>query len=454
MRISRRNLSLLIESLLTENLNREEVAKTVPKKIRKMVTSILYKATHPARLDGSEYAIFDEVLTAMEDQYMSKTGKRYEDIDYDDADWKEEVGKIADIISKTFSGSFPYSTAYMPHDVIGVGETDQDIEKNRGVILNWVLNRAKQDVAQYSAKELAQLHDKYTYTVQNSYELRSPLTPRLLDVFDTLGYMLYDNKNKYIDPLTPRMSKIDQIGQWPAEIEHYFLYRHLFPPELRNLNAFESYKKLSDYLYSMEEVISEYKAKAAKKHLDNAIEGAKFLRGSWSRDGGQLKPNPKTGYYTQPDGEGVVVAQIMNEPAAIAFCRDRPGAHPKGGEHCRLCTGATVDADYYEMYSRAGPLFYVEVDGERYQIHFASGQYRDVHDAQTRGPVRETVVMTLVRELAKEFGNLDDFDEDYVSPVGKILANQHPLRPDKGQVYGPSLEELLDNYGFMGPPQY
>ena len=106
MRISRRNLSLLIESLLTENLNREEVAKTVPKKIRKMVTSILYKATHPTRLDGADYAIFDEVLTAMEEQYMSKTGKRYEDIDYDDADWKEEVGKIADIISNSIKCIF------------------------------------------------------------------------------------------------------------------------------------------------------------------------------------------------------------------------------------------------------------------------------------------------------------------------------------------------------------
>ena len=442
MRISRRNLSLLIESLLTENLNREEVAKTVPKKIRKMVTSILYKATHPARLDGAEYAIFDEVLTAMEEQYMSKTGKRYEDIDYDDADWKEEVGKIADIISETFSGSFPYSTAYMPHDVIGVGETDQDIEKNRGVFLNWVLNRAKQDVAQYSAKELAQLHDKYTYTVQNSYELRSPLTPRLLDVFDALGYLLYDNKNKYPGPLTPRMAKIDQIGQWTPDIEHYFLYRHLFPPELRNLNAFESYKKLSDYLYSMEEVIRLEKERRQNK-LDNekVQDGAKFFRGSWNMSDGPgalgLDPNSQTQYYTKPDSEGIVVAQILNRPAAIKLCRDIPE------EVCKWCTGSTYEHDYFAQYAEQGPLFYVEINGKRYQLHFATGQYMDVHDLSIRDEELEKVLTVLFDELAEEFGGFDEMDSN-----GAYLAALKIRDKYRGSA------AALDAVGLLGAPQY
>ena len=473
MRISRRNLSLLVESLLVEGISYQDLRPGKEKKILKIYKSIVFSlsrslssAPREGLLGGTiDSMVFNYLLkTAPEEQVPLLRRKTldgdYSFIDYESPAWKEEEKRIL-LVFASAAQTLTAMGTLIPSDARGPGETYKDEEVNRGMILTWLVKKSVEDFAKfskesaegirmYNVEQFEPLYDKHhVKSLATDDEIQSPLTIVILNSLEVLsedmkkGYdkiqrQRYDGKTGHY--LSARDLNIN-TGRWIPDVEKFYMFRHLLPPEKKQLNSFRSYKDLHETLEAAEPAIASYKEKKAAKELVAAVQsGAKFFRGGWSLDEeGRLTPNPKTEYYTKPDDEGIVVAEELNREAAIAFCRDKP----QGREHCDWCTGATVDTNYYEQYSSQGPLFYVEVRGKRFQIHFASGQYKDVHDSEIQGDEYEKVLTVLFDELSKEFGGFNEMDSN-----GAYLAALKIRDKYRGSA------AALDAVGLLGAPQY
>lgn len=73
-----------------------------------------------------------------------------------------------------------------------------------------------------------------------------------------------------------------------------------------------------------------------------------------------------------------------DETATVVVPEDEAAAC-KYGRGTRWCTAATQGSNYFEHYSSKGPLYIIlpkkpTYDGEKYQLHFPSGQYMDPED--------------------------------------------------------------------------
>jgi len=474
MKISRRNLSLLVESLLVEGMSFEDLRPGKEKKILKIYKSIVFsisRSLSSATREGLLGGIIDSMLKG----YLRKVAPEeqvpvllhrilegdYSFIDYESPEWKEEEKRILMILASA-TQPITYMSSLIPSDVTGPGEMPKDALVNKGMILTWLVKKSAEDFAKlskesaegirmYDVQKFEPLYDKHYHveSLATDDEIQSPLTIVILNSLEVLsqdmkkGYdkiqqARYDGKTGHY--LSARDLNM-HTGGWSSDVEKFYMFRHLLPAEKRQLNSFRSYKELRETLEAAEPAIALYKEKKAAKELAAAVQsGAKFFRGGWNLDEeGRLTPNPETEYYTKPDSEGIVVAEELNREAAIAFCRDKP----QGREHCAWCTGATVDTNYYEQYASQGPLFYVEIRGKRFQIHFASGQYKDVHDSEIQGNVYEKVLDVLLAELAKEFGGFNEMNSQGVYPAALKIRDKY-----KGSVYA------LDRLGYLGPPQY
>lgn len=474
MKISRRNLSLLVESLLAEGMSYQDLRPGKEKKILKIYKSIVFslsRSLSSALREGLLGGIIDSMVfnyllkTVPEEQVLLLRRKTldgdYSFIDYESPAWKEEEKRILLILASATQPLTTMSTL-IPSDARGPGETQKDEEVNRGMILNWLVKKSAEDFAKfskesaegirmYNVEQFEPLYDKHFHvkSLATDDEIQSPLTIVILNSLEVLsedmkkGYdkiqrQRYDGKTGHY--LSTRDLNI-HTGRWISDVEKFYMFRHLLPAEKRQLNSFRSYKDLHETLEAAEPAIAEYKKKKAAKDLSKAIQGgAKFFRGWWNLDEeGRLTPNPETEYYTKPDDEGIVVAEELNREAAIAFCRDKP----QGREHCAWCTGVAGDTNHYKQYASQGPLFYVEIRGKRYQLHFASGQFMDVNDSPIYGRDFDKVMTVLFNELAKEFGGLDEMNSEGVYPAALKIRDKY-----KGSEYA------LDRLGYLGPPQY
>ena len=463
MKISKRNLSLLVESLLVEGMSYQDLRPGKEKKILKIYKSIVFSLSRSLS-SATREGLLGGTIDSMVKGYLRKVAPEetapvllqrvldgdYSFIDYESPAWKEEEKRILLILASATQPLVSMDTL-IPDDVRGPGESLEDEQVNRGMILTWLVQKSVEDFANFSVEQFETLYDKHYHvkSLAADDEIKSPLTIVILNSLEVLsedmkkGYD-YKQRPRYDGKTGHYLSTRDlniHTGRWKPDVEKFYMFRHLLPRGRKQLNSFRSYKDLHETLEAAEPAIAEYKKKKAAKELAGAVEGgAKFFRGGWNLDDkGRLVPNPQTEYYTKPDSEGIVVAEEMNREAAIAFCRDKP----QGREHCEWCTGATVDTNYYERYASQGPLFYVEIRGKRYQLHFATGQFMDVSDKQISGDVYQEVLTVLFNELAKEFGGFNEMDSNGAYPAAFQILQKY--RGSKA---------ALDAVGLLGAPQY
>ena len=125
--------------------------------------------------------------------------------------------------------------------------------------------------------------------------------------------------------------------------------RKLIQPEHADINRFKTYADFENMLvknYDVEQLI-----KDPKKEQES-------------------KGTAKTVY----DGPNVRIIVPEDEPAACYY-----------GRGTRWCTAATRGSNYFDQYNRQGPLYILlpkkpQFEGEKYQLHFPSGQFMDPND--------------------------------------------------------------------------
>lgn len=87
------------------------------------------------------------------------------------------------------------------------------------------------------------------------------------------------------------------------------------------------------------------------------------------------------------------------------------------GQGTRWCTAATRGTNYFEQYSKRGPLYILlpkkpEYDGERYQLHFPSQQYMNEEDEPEN----------IVGLLRVRFPGLEDFFKKQVPDIWDMIG--------------------------------
>lgn len=87
---------------------------------------------------------------------------------------------------------------------------------------------------------------------------------------------------------------------------------------------------------------------------------------------------------TMPKGDSEVVYE--NSQVRIIHPKDQEAACYYG-QGTRWCTAATGGNNYFDSYNRGGPMYILlpkqpKYEGEKYQLHFESGQYMDETDSQ------------------------------------------------------------------------
>lgn len=123
------------------------------------------------------------------------------------------------------------------------------------------------------------------------------------------------------------------------------------------------------------------------------------------------------------------------------------------GQGTTWCTAATRGTNYFDTYSKDGPLYILipkkqEYDREKYQLHFETNQYMDEQDS----PVSLSYLMSRFPDANKFFQSLKQFnnsvmfasDEEIASIVEKVRKKLEPtlskLNPEDAQY----IEEIFD----------
>ncbi len=103
-----------------------------------------------------------------------------------------------------------------------------------------------------------------------------------------------------------------------------------------------------------------------------------------------------------PRGDADLVYE--NDKVRIIIPKDQTAACYYG-QGTQWCTASTQSTNYFNSYSKDGPLYILlpkqpKYDGEKYQLHFPSGQFMDEQDRN---------VDDIIELLDMRFGNLVDF---------------------------------------------
>ena len=148
------------------------------------------------------------------------------------------------------------------------------------------------------------------------------------------------------------------------------------PDPRRDLSAIKDVNELFYLIRNNEEKIEEKNAKESERiSAENLASGFIRLRGDFYMAGGKIDKNPATGFYTQPDSEGIVIGEIHTKAAAV-----------KIGTDSGWCTAAP-GLDYFKNYYRVNdPLIYVEDNGKRYQFSYGMHEFRTEQDAAVPRP--------------------------------------------------------------------
>ena len=467
MRISKRNLKLLVENLLTEGMTYSEVEKGAVKKILKLYRSFIWKCFHeplraPDSLDDFLPAPIDSLRRFLIGKHALDIGKDMK-AEYTNLTVKEAlqnlellfISKIPDIVSET---------RLTPVDLIGRGEDERIRDVNRGKVLSWALKTAKQDMANNDALSL---YDDFADMPIGDWSqlsvITSPITWRIFVVLDQINDAIL-SASRYKRSLPKRISyprMLRRMGNWTNDVELFFQYRHLLPDDRQEITDYRGHLEISQAISEIRDAIdrekegdaSEMSLTLRQSESKEAKAGLSFYRGGLYKDNSTsaayLKTrNHNTGYYTDPDGEGIVVAKVLNKEGAKLVGSNRPAPKREGEnwpskEPCDWCTAANTEHDYYGQYAKMGDIFYVEIGGKRYQIHFATGQYMDVTDNEIHGEEFDKVFTVLFDELAKEFGGFNEMDSTGAYPAALKIRDKY-----RGSA------AALDAVGLLGAPQY
>lgn len=465
MRISRRNLSLLVESLLTEGMSYDEIEKGAAKKILKLYRSFIWKCFHDSyKSEGTLGYFIPAPIDALGAFFKKQHGFDIKD-DIRAAYAKPVVQEALEELELIFLRnikSIVDDQRLVPYDLIGRGEDERIRSVNRGKVLSWCLQRAKEDIANNTAESL---FDDFADCPLNNWKnlkiITSPITLRIFIVLDEIGETIL-KANRYKKELPVKISYprlLRRMDDWPNDVELFFQYRHLLPDDRQEISDYRSHVEINQVINSIRDAITaekeeeELKATLTQRQETsrNAKAGLLFYRGGlYAADNvPYLKTrNPNTGYYTNPDSEGIVVANELNRDAAKLVGSDRPEPRREeenwpSKEPCDWCTAGNTDYDYYDYYKKQGDLFYVEIQGKRYQIHFASGQLMDVTDNPINLLEKEKVLDVLFNALAQEFGGFSEMNSQGVYPAALKIRDKY-----KGTAH------WLNELGYLGPPQY
>ena len=133
----------------------------------------------------------------------------------------------------------------------------------------------------------------------------------------------------------------------------------------------------------------------------------------------------------QQADKGQAETVFENDKVRIVIPRDQNAACYYG-QGTRWCTASTKGANYFGQYSKDGDLYILlpkkpQHDGEKYQLHFPSGQFMDEEDRQ---------VEDIIQLLEMRFGNLVEFFREREPEIGDwlVFADDAVLEPLLGKI--------------------
>lgn len=118
---------------------------------------------------------------------------------------------------------------------------------------------------------------------------------------------------------------------------------------------------------------------------------------------------------TMPKGDAETVFE--NAQVRVVHPKDQDAACYYG-QGTRWCTAATGSMNYFDSYNRGGPMYILlpkqpKYEGEKYQLHFESGQYMDEGDNQVDSVV-DLLVGRFGDDLAEFFMRVEPQIKDWL----------------------------------------
>jgi hypothetical protein len=167
------------------------------------------------------------------------------------------------------------------------------------------------------------------------------------------------------------------------------------------------------------------------------------------RDIGRISFNDLEGLAQNPDLRQALAAKQEQEAAKTmprgdaetVFENDKVRViHPKDqaaacyyGQGTRWCTAATGGNNYFDNYNRGGPMYILlpkqpKYEGEKYQLHFESGQFMDEGDNQVDSII-ELLDMRFGGDLAQFFMTVEPSIKDWL-----VFTPDEVLEPLLGKI--------------------
>jgi hypothetical protein len=136
---------------------------------------------------------------------------------------------------------------------------------------------------------------------------------------------------------------------------------------------------------------------------------------------GQAKTLPKGDSETVFENSQVRIIHPKDQEAACYY-----------GQGTRWCTAATGSSNYFDNYNRSGPMYILlpkqpKYEGEKYQLHFESGQFMDETDSQI--DVVELIDMRFGSDVAEFFMRVEPQIKDWL-----VFTPDEMLEPLIGKI--------------------
>lgn len=133
---------------------------------------------------------------------------------------------------------------------------------------------------------------------------------------------------------------------------------------------------------------------------------------------------------TMPRGEAETVFE--NDKVRVIHPKDQAAACYYG-QGTRWCTAATGGNNYFDNYNRGGPMYILlpkqpKYEGEKYQLHFESGQFMDEGDNQVDSII-ELLDMRFGGDLAEFFMTVEPSIKDWL-----VFTPDEVLEPLLGKI--------------------
>lgn len=142
----------------------------------------------------------------------------------------------------------------------------------------------------------------------------------------------------------------------------------------------------------------------------------------------QEYPDPEE---KEQKNKGTAKTVFENDKVRIVVPEDQAAACYYG-QGTQWCTASTQSTNYFNAYSKDGPLYILlpkqpKYDGEKYQLHFPSGQFMDEQDRN---------VDDIIELLDMRFGNLVDFFREREPQINDwlVFTPDEILKPLIGKI--------------------